>query len=449
MKKLILLSCLLRIAAVTINAQDQPAKSSAAECLATAIDEKGLDAALKMFAELIENPGGYDFSEQEFDALGNKLLDAQDFKAASAVFSLNVEMFPDSWNTYYSLAKACLYSGDKVCAEKNLKIVTNKNPNFWLVGFILSDLDRRLERVAEECERSYKPGEQTGLKDPYFGQRPPGLTAEMFAPGIVSKALALNFSCTFSPEGKEFYFNHFMTIMVCRLLDDGWTAPEPAAFTGNYRALEPHITLDGKKLYFNWFRPTPKDFQKVPTKFSKNHGIYVCDRTDDGWSKPKYVGYGGSVTSSLDGMVYISERRVDPERGVVTYSQIKQATLADGIFVEFKPLGGGLSDLHDHFPLTSHPCISPDGKTILFDTSMRSGLYAAYLDESGVWSKPVRLSEHGLSAIAGIATYSPDGKYIFFSDGGDIYWISSEFVERLRPDKQRAIHEFKEKPKKK
>jgi hypothetical protein len=418
MKKLILISCLLLAAAVTIHAQDQPAKSSAAGRLATAIDEQGLDAALKMFAELRENPEGYAFSEQEFNALGNKLLDGQKFEAASAVFRLNVEMFPESWNTYFSLARVCMYTGEKKCAKKNLNIVTNKNPNFWLAGFILADLDRRLERVAEERARSYMPGEQTGLKGSYLGQRPPGLTAEMFAPGIVSKALALNFSCTFSPDGREFFYNHFMNIMTCRLTDEGWTAPEPAAFTEIYRALEPHITPDGKRLYFRWFLPTPKD-----------NGIYACERTAKGWSEPQYVGYGGSVTSTKDGKVYVSERKMG-----ISDSDIRKATLENGRIVKFEPLGGGLADLHDHFPITSHPSISPDGRTILFDTSMKSGLWAAYLNESGVWSKPVRLSEHGLSAIAGIANYSPDGKYIFFHDGGDIYWISSEFVERLRPD---------------
>lgn len=421
MKKQILVICLLLAAAITINAQDQPpAKSSAAEHLATAIDGYGLDAALKMFAELRENSKDYDFSEQEFDALGNKLLDGQKIEAAVAVFRLNVEMFPDSWNTYFNLAAACMCSGNKECAEKNLKIVTSKNPNFWLADFILADLDKRMERVVVEREHSFQPGEQTGLMGPYLGQKPPGLTAEIFAPGIVSKALALNFSCTFSPDGKEFYYNHFMTIMVSRLLDDGWTVPEPVAFTENYRALEPHITPDGKKLYFNWFLPPPK-----------NNAIYVCERTAEGWAEPKYVGYGGSVTSTRDGKVYVSERRMG-----TSDSYIRQATLENGLFVKFEPLGGGLADLHDHFSHTSHPSISPDGRTILFDTSMKSGLWAAYLDESGVWSKPVRLSEHGLSPIAGIASYSPDGKYIFFNVAGDIYWISSEFVERFRPDKQ-------------
>ena len=69
------------------------------------------------------------------------------------------------------------------------------------------------------------------------------------------------------------------------------------------------------------------------------------------------------------------------------------------------------------------------------------GPFAAYLDPSGVWSKPVNLSDHGFSTTAGIATYSPDGKYIAFvsdrsdtsadiyimkADGSDVFQITHD-----------------------
>jgi len=430
MKKFILISGLLLMVTMTIAVQDQPAKSSAARHLATLIDKHGLDTALKMLPKLRKNLGIYDFKEQEFNALGYNLLARRKFEAAVAVFRLNVEMFPESSNTYDSLAQGYMYLGDRESAKKNFKITLNKNPENYIAKRILADLDNRLERVARERERSYQPGEQTGLKGPYLGQKPPGLTANIFAPGIVSKALGHAFSCTFSPDGKEFYFNHFMTIMVCRWEKEGWTAPEPVTFTGKYRAHEPHITLDGKKLYFGWSHPTPEGFPKPPRpKEWGDYGIYVCERTTRGWSKPKYAGYGMFVTSSRDGKVYVTERKE-------SYSHIKQVIIENGIFVKFEPLGGGLADLEDHFTRTAHPSISPDGRTILFDVKRGYGLIAAYLDESGVWSKPVNLCKHGLSEGAGIANYSPDGKYIFFHNEGDIYWISSDFVERLRPDKK-------------
>ena len=47
----------------------------------------------------------------------------------------------------------------------------------------------------------------TGLSGPYVGQRPPGTTAEVFAPGIVSDPSLFEYSGTFSPDGNEYYFN--------------------------------------------------------------------------------------------------------------------------------------------------------------------------------------------------------------------------------------------------
>lgn len=43
------------------------------------------------------------------------------------------------------------------------------------------------------------------LKGPYLGQKSPGMTPEIFAPGIVStKACELHGA--FSPDGEEFFF---------------------------------------------------------------------------------------------------------------------------------------------------------------------------------------------------------------------------------------------------
>jgi len=423
--------------AVPHPAQDQPSKSSAAERLTTAINEHGLDTALKLFSELRENSGGYDFNRNEFNTLGHKLLDNQEYEAAVAVFNLNTEMFPDSPDVYYNLAKACMYTSDRVCAEKNLKVTLVKNPNHYYAKRILDDFDRRFERVSQEREKFYLPGEQTGLKGPYLGQKPPGLTAEIFAPGIVSKALGQVVGCTFSPDGTEIIFSQYMTIMACRLEKEGWTAPKSIVFLENERAHEPHITLDGKKLYFGWARPTPEGFPKpARPKEWGDYGIYYCERTTEGWGKPKYAGYGMYVTSSRDGRVYITEMQESS-------AHIKRVIVENGIFVKFKELGGGLGRIHQDFPRTAHPSISPDGRTILFDVERGYGLFAAYLDESGKWSKPVNLCEHGLLEGSFSGTYSPDGKYYFFHNEGDVYWISSKFIERLRPDNQKAHIGFK------
>ena len=59
----------------------------------------------------------------------------------------------------------------------------------------------------------------TILKGPYLGQRPPGMTPEIFAPGIISTNMNAA-KIVFSSDGKEIFFrlmnyNHsFITMMV-------------------------------------------------------------------------------------------------------------------------------------------------------------------------------------------------------------------------------------------
>lgn len=125
----------------------------------------------------------------------------------------------------------------------------------------------------------------------YLGQEPPGTTPKIFAPGIVSTEEHHEFSCTFSPDGKEFYFNRNMQIMVCKWEEKSWTVPEPVKFLNNYRAHEPFITYDNKYLYFGSMRPNP-DFPDE----EQPYGIWRVERTGQGWCNPSYIGFGMYVT---------------------------------------------------------------------------------------------------------------------------------------------------------
>lgn len=83
----------------------------------------------------------------------------------------------------------------------------------------------------------------------YLGQEPPGTTLKLFAPDIVSNKEHHEFSCTFSSDGKEFYFNRNMQIIVCKWEEGSWTVPELVKFTGNYRDYEAYITHDNGILW--------------------------------------------------------------------------------------------------------------------------------------------------------------------------------------------------------
>jgi len=89
-------------------------KENAAVLTTTALDEEGLDAALTLYAELRRQPEGeVVFSENDFNILGYRLLGEERFEEAIAIFALNVEAYPESWNVYDSLGEAYMRKGDR------------------------------------------------------------------------------------------------------------------------------------------------------------------------------------------------------------------------------------------------------------------------------------------------------------------------------------------------
>ena len=165
---------------------------------------------------------------------------------------------------------------------------------------------------------------RTELSGPYLGQEPPGMTPEVFAPGIVSDPSLFEYCGTFSPDGNEYYFNRISAdsqhrLLFTRVVDGQWTTPEQLALTAGYTAGEPHVTLDNKRLYFMWQRPVPEGKPGWPV-------YYVVDRTADGWSEPHYAGQGMFLSSSRDGQIYTTDmsssrstaRRTWPESPLLT-----------------------------------------------------------------------------------------------------------------------------------
>ena len=71
------------------------------------------------------------------------------------------------------------------------------------------------------------------LTGPYLGQKPPGKTPEIFAPGIVSVDKYSEFVCNFTPGAEECIFDRYGdneyqdgAVFVTRIEDGKWTIPE-------------------------------------------------------------------------------------------------------------------------------------------------------------------------------------------------------------------------------
>jgi tetratricopeptide (TPR) repeat protein len=105
-------------------------KQSAAAEVGRAADEGGAAAAVARYRELVagSDPDLF-FDEVEFNLLGYRLLGESRVDDAIAVFELNVERYPGSWNVYDSLGEACAVKGDRDRAIELYRSSLELNPD--------------------------------------------------------------------------------------------------------------------------------------------------------------------------------------------------------------------------------------------------------------------------------------------------------------------------------
>ncbi len=105
------------------------AKPSVANKLKAAIDQKGIGEIAKVFTELKENQSEkYDFTEGKLNHFAHYYREKGDLEKSIAIFKLNTEIFPKSYNAYDSYGEALLKTGNKEQAIENYKKSIKLNP---------------------------------------------------------------------------------------------------------------------------------------------------------------------------------------------------------------------------------------------------------------------------------------------------------------------------------
>lgn len=251
------------------------------------------------------------------------------------------------------------------------------------------------------------------LSGPYLGQEPPGVTAEVFAPGIVSTRLYELFSA-FTPDMKEFYFVRYdaedkPSMIVYKYQNNEWSS----SITGP-RVGEPFISPNGQIMHL---------------------GRRYMKRTDTGWSEIKSLDAPYKdlpimrLTTSSRGTYYFDTMGEDP---------IRYSRLINGKREEPKTLDIDLGKSN------AHPFIAPDESYLIWDDQRDSGygkadIYISFRQQDGSWGPAINMGEKVNSAESdSYATVTPDGKYMLFNrkiddNNVDIYWVDAQIIETLRP----------------
>jgi hypothetical protein len=125
------------------------------------------------------------------------------------------------------------------------------------------------------------------LTGPYLGQKPPGMTPEIFAPGIVSKAEFFEHSSVYlTPDLNEIYWisdsvsANYRRLLFVRYEDGRWTQPKDAGICNHYANSNLSFSSDGNRLYFS-SRMSLNGSGEL-----KDTDIWFVDRIEGGWAKP-------------------------------------------------------------------------------------------------------------------------------------------------------------------
>lgn len=149
----------------------------------------------------------------------------------------------------------------------------------------------------------------------------------------------------------------------------------------------------------------------------------MVERTDSGWGVPRSLGepvinqtvHAPSISSS--GTIYAS--------GIIRLRASEEGYL---------PAESLSPDIEGY-----SPSVAADESFVVFSARRRDGfggsdLYVIFAGNDGQWGEPQNLgSAVNTEHVEGSPTLSVDGRYLFFSRREDIWWVTTEVIEKLRP----------------
>lgn len=280
------------------------------------------------------------------------------------------------------------------------------------------------------------------LSGPYLGQKPPGVTPELFAPGVISTENLGEAGSAFTKDGELFLFNRrtppaeHKTIFLAEVKNGTWTKPSPVPFNSPYADWDFHFGPDGKTLYFSSKRPVNQESGP-----SNHSNIWVTELTPSGWTEPHMLGYPVNTidshdccgTLTLDGTLYFFSRR----DGGMGQSDIYRARLIDGKYGEVENLGKPINSEHKDYD----SFVAPDESYLIFSSDRPGGygeyndMYVSFRNMDGTWTDPKNLGYEFRDS--GINCVTLDNKFLFYTCGrtgeDDIYWVDAKVIEGLKP----------------
>ncbi len=274
---------------------------------------------------------------------------------------------------------------------------------------------------------------------PYLGQEPPGMTPEIFAPGLISLDGERELNAVYSPDGRIFMFTRSVNgvlkmFFTYRRDDDTWQEPRMAPPSKTYPIhgdADMAFSPDGAWVYFISQRPLAGyslERYNIWRSRVTRHGLVAPEPLGPHINGPGHELYPLLVA---DGSMYFSAVRDDSIGARDSY----RAQYGDGEFEEPVNLGPGINGPTDEGDIY----VSPDETYIIHVAAERpdglgsADLYISFREADGSWGQGVNMGEEINSEEADYCPMvSPDGKYFYYTQGDDVLWVDAGIIDTYR-----------------
>jgi hypothetical protein len=276
---------------------------------------------------------------------------------------------------------------------------------------------------------AYAQGPEPG----YLNELTPGSTPKIFAPGKVSTENEFEFGAVFSSDHSEFYYgveiNGKAETRMMEFENGNWSQPVKILFHDVYSYNDPFLTPDNKKLFFISNRSL------TGTGPKKDYDIWYIERLAGKWSEPKNAGKNINsnkneyyISFSQTGKMFFSSNKEENNYDIYS-SDIK-----NGEFQSAIKLGSGINTAS----YEADVFVAPDESYVVFAANRSDGLgsgdlYVSFKKPDGTWTPSKSLGNTINTETDDFCPYvSPDAKYLFYASRGDIYWVSTEVIWKMR-----------------
>ncbi|MCP4725316.1 MAG: hypothetical protein GY863_09785, partial [bacterium] len=236
------------------------------------------------------------------------------------------------------------------------------------------------------------------LSGPYLGQRPPGMKAEIFNPGIFPEN-EFQYCSGFLNNGTVFVFTsmrrganrRLRPTYITELKNDKWTEPEIAPFS-EYMPYNFTVGPGGEVIYFTSLK-SPDNTTSVLLEQSN---IWIVGLQKNGWTEP--VMLGASINTEKNYENYPAAAL----NGTIYYMSDRDGGFGSEDVHRSKKLGGRYGPAENLGPVINtegrdqDPFIAPDESYLIICQEKPDGLgkydlYISFMKDDGSWTELINM----------------------------------------------------------